>query len=389
KVKSPAGEETIESQALISAVGQLNRPKMPDIAGITSFEGPYFHSAQWDHSVDLTGKVVAVIGSGASASQLIPEVAIQARELKVFQRTPNYYVPVPNYHDAVPDGLQWLFRHIPGYAQWYRFWLFWTSAEGLLAMAEVAPDWQPGQPSLGPKNDELRMMLSAYLQASFADRPDLLEKVLPQYPPASKRIVLDNGIWVQALHRENVQLITELIDEVTPRGIRTSDGVEHEVDVIVYATGFQASHFLTPMKVSGRNGADLHQTWDGDARAYMGITLPQFPNFFMLYGPNTNIVVNGSIVYFSECEVQYLMACLRMLLERGATSLECKQDVHDAYNERIDAGNLRMAWGVAEVPSWYRNEKGRSAQNWPFTLLEYWKQTREANPADYVLAGAP
>ncbi len=386
RLRTPGGEESLEAQAVISAVGQLNRPNLPDIGGINSFEGPWFHSAEWDHSIDLAGKSVAVIGSGASASQLIPEVAKEARELKVFQRTPNWYVPVPNYHEAVPDGLMWLFRHVPRYAQWYRFWLFWTSAEGLLSMAEVEDGWEPGKESIGAKNDELRMLLTGYLQMSFGDRPDLLEKVVPKYPPASKRIVLDNGAWPEALKRENVELITDPIAEITPRGVRTKDGTEHAVDVVIYATGFKASHFLTPMKVTGRDGIDLHQQWGGDARAYMGITLPHFPNFFMLYGPNTNIVVNGSIVYFSECEVTYVVGCIRMLLERGCKSLDCKPEVHDAYNERVDAGNLKMAWGVADVPSWYRNEKGRSAQNWPFTLLEYWQQTREPNPEDYVLA---
>jgi 4-hydroxyacetophenone monooxygenase len=154
--------------------------------------------------------------------------------------------------------------------------------------------------------------------------------------------------------------------------------------VIIYATGFQASHFLTPMRVTGRGGVELHEQWSGDARAYMGITVPNFPNFFMMYGPNTNIVVNGSIVYFSECEIQYIMDCLRVLLEEGKQTMDCRQDVHDRYNERIDEGNRQMAWGVSTVNSWYKNEHGRVTQNWPFTLLEYWQQTKQIHPSDYV-----
>lgn len=229
-------------------------------------------------------------------------------------------------------------------------------------------------------------MFTMYMQGQLADRPDLIEKVIPKYPPASKRIVLDNGIWPQTLKRDNVRLITEPIAEITPRGVRTADGEEYRADVIIYATGFQASRFLTPMTVRGRDGVDLNEQWDGDARAYMGVVVPNFPNFFMTYGPNTNIVVNGSIVYFSECEITYVMGCLRMLLETGAKAFDCKVDVHDRYNDWIDRGNLQMAWGVAEVPSWYRNANGRSTQNWPYSLLEFWQQTREPRREDFVLA---
>jgi 4-hydroxyacetophenone monooxygenase len=382
---SDGAEETIEVNALITSTGQLNQPKLPDIPGQGSFEGPSFHSARWDHDVDLRGKRVAVIGNGASASQIIPEVAKEAGELVIFQRTPTWYAPVPNYHDAVPENLNWLFNHVPRYAQWYRFWIFWTSAEGLLPSAAVDEGWDGNPESIGAANDLIKEMFTSYMQAELADRPDLAEKVIPTYPPASKRIVLDNGIWAETLKRDNVELLTDKIDEITPRGVRTTDGMEHAADVVIYATGFQASRFLAPMAVHGRNGIDLNEQWDGDARAYLGVTIPNFPNFFMTYGPNTNIVVNGSTVYFAECEVTYIMECLRMMLKGGHRSLDCRQDAHDSYNEWIDKGNLGMAWGVAEVPSWYRSESGRSAQNWPYSMLEFWQQTREAKSADYQL----
>jgi 4-hydroxyacetophenone monooxygenase len=382
-------EETLTANAVISAVGQLNRPKMPDIPGMERFAGPSFHSARWNHSVDLRGKRVAVIGTGASAAQFIPVIAEQAADLTIFQRTPPWFAPVPNYHDEVPEGLRWLYQHVPSYVHWYRFWLFWTTTDGLLPAATVDPAWPHRERSVGPANDELRAVFTAYIQSQFADRPDLLEKVLPSYPPGAKRIVLDNGIWARTLKRDNVHLLTERIAEITPAGVRTVDGVEHPADVVIYGTGFQASRFLTPMRVTGRDGADLHQQWQGDARAYLGIVVPNFPNFFLLYGPNTNIVVNGSIIYFSECEVHYVLECLRMVLASGATAIDCRRDVHDAYNERIDAGNLERVWGVSTVNSWYKNDKGRVAQNWPFNLIEYWQQTREPNPADYEFLGLP
>ena len=381
---SDGGDETIEAQAVISAVGQLNRPKMPDIAGMERFAGPSFHSARWDHSIDLTGKRVAVIGTGASAAQFIPAIANGVAELTIFQRTPPWFIPVPHYHDEVPEGLRWLFLHVPHYVHWYRFWLFWTTTDGLLPAAIVDEHWPHQDRSVSAVNDQLRALLTGYLQAEFADRPDLLEKVLPAYAPASKRMVLDNGVWAATLKRDNVRLITEPIKEITPRGVVTADGHERAVDVIIYGTGFQASRFLTPMKVAGRHGIDLATQWDGDARAYLGITVPNFPNFFLMYGPNTNIVVNGSIIYFSECEARYVLGCLRMLIEDRHKAMDCKQEVHDAYNERIDKGNLQRVWGVATVNSWYKNEKGRVSQNWPFNLIEYWQQTKEPNPADYV-----
>jgi 4-hydroxyacetophenone monooxygenase len=211
----------------------------------------------------------------------------------------------------------------------------------------------------------------------------LLEKVLPQYPPAAKRIIVDNGAWAAALHRDNVTLTTTTIDRIVPEGVVTADGQLHEFDVMIFGTGFQPSRFLTPMKVVGRGGADLHDRWNGDARAYLGVTVPGFPNFFLLYGPNTNIVVNGSIIWFSECEVRYVMDCIRNVLAGDHRALDVKPDVHDQYNEAIDAENLRMAWGVSTVNSWYKNANGRVAQNWPFPLLEYWQRTREVDLADY------
>jgi 4-hydroxyacetophenone monooxygenase len=195
----------------------------------------------------------------------------------------------------------------------------------------------------------------------------------------------DNGVWAGALTRDNVRLVTDPIREITPAGVVTADGEEHAVDVLIYGTGFQASKFLTPMQVTGRAGIDLHEQWAGDARAYLGVTIPGFPNLFCLYGPNTNIVVNGSIIYFSECGVRYILGCLEHVLRSGAAALEVRKDVHDEFNERVDAENRMMAWGWSEVNSWYKNEHGHVAQNWPFTLLEYWQRTLRPDPDDFEL----
>ncbi|MBK5222909.1 MAG: NAD(P)/FAD-dependent oxidoreductase [Acidimicrobiia bacterium] len=378
-------EEAIEAQAVISAVGQLNRPNLPAIAGVERFEGPAFHSARWDPSIDLTGKRVAVIGTGASAVQFIPRVADDAAHLTIFQRTPAWFIPSPQYTQRIGDEVGWLRRNVPGYTHWSRFWTFWRNVEGMMPMARVDEGWDGDERSVGAGNEMIREYLTGYLNQQFGDDPELLAKVVPQYPPFAKRFILDDGTWAATLRRDDVELVTEHISEVTPDGVHTADGEQHDADVIIYGTGFAASDFLTPMKVTGRQGRDLHETWGGDARAYLGITLPDFPNFFMLYGPNTNIVANGSIIYFSECGVHYILGCIKALLERDIAAIEPKVEVHDAYNERVDAENLRMAWGVSSVSSWYKNASGRTAQNWPFSLLEYWQQTREPNLDDFEL----
>jgi 4-hydroxyacetophenone monooxygenase len=388
-MRTPAGEEeTIRADAVISAVGQLNRPSFPAIEGRHSFAGPSFHSARWDHDVDLTGRRVAVIGTGASGIQLVPAIAGRVSRLEVFQRTPNWFMPTPDYHDPTPEGMEWLLDHVPSYGRWYRLSLFWRLTEGALPAARVDPGWEGDGGSVSALSHQLRTLLTAYLQSQFADAPNLVDHVVPRYPPLAKRILLDNGTWAAALKRPNVSLVTADISCITPAGVVTDDGVLHEVDVIVYATGFEASRFLTPMRVFGRGGIELNEQWDGDARAYLGITVPGFPNLFCLYGPNTNLVANGSIIFFSECEVSYVLSCVRTLLERRAQSLDCRRDVHERYNTLVDEGNRRMAWGASTVNSWYKNARGRVTQNWPFTLLEFWQRTREVDPADYEFLGA-
>lgn len=385
EVHGPTGVRSIEADVVISAVGQLNRPLYPEIDGLGTFAGPAFHTARWDHSVDLTGKRVAVIGTGASACQVIPAIAGDVAELTVFQRTAPWNLPSPNYSQAVPDGLQWLFAHVPFYAQWYRCWLFWRMAEAMMPAAIVDPDFPPTERSVSAVNEEMRGLLEMWFQFMTDGDPDLFAKVVPDYPPFAKRFVVDDGAYLTTLRQPHVHLETTAIEAIEPSGIRTSDGVLHAVDVIVYGTGFQAADFLVPMEVTGRDGIELHERWQGDARAYLGVVIPGFPNFFCLYGPNTNIVVNGSIIYYTECEVHYVVECLRLMLAEGLASMDCRPEVHDAYNERIDAANALRTWGFSSVRSWYKNAKGRTAQNWPFAVLEFWEQTRHPDPDDYEL----
>ena len=376
-------EEEIEANAIVSAVGQLNRPKLPDIPGIGSFRGAAFHSGAWDHGIDLAGKRVAVVGTGASAFQIVPEIAKTVKDLVVFQRSAPWMFPTDDYHDPVSDGERWLLKHVPFYASWYRFWLFWTLSDALLPALEVDPEW-PSRQSVNELNEGLRQMLTAYITDQLGARPDLVETSIPDYPVGGKRMLRDNGSWLRALQRDNVRVVTGGVGEITPAGIRTAAGEEIAFDVIVFATGFQADHFLWPMELTGREGVTLSGRWGDDPRAYLGITVPGFPNLFCLYGPNTNLVHGGSIIFHSECQVRYVLECLRLLLENGRASLECRPDVHDAFNRKVDEANARRAWGVPQVRSWYKNRRGRVTQNWPWRLVDYWSATRAPEASDFV-----
>lgn len=382
----PSGQtRTVAYSAVVSAVGQLNQPRYPDLPGREDFAGPSFHSARWPKDIDLSGKRVAVIGTGASAFQFVPEIAPDVAHLDVYQRTPPWLGPTPNYHDAVGEGQKWLLKHLPYYDRWYRFWMFWTMTDGIYDFVKADPAWNGPSTAVGEMNHMLREMLAEAIRNQCADRPDLAEKVIPTYPMGGKRSVRDNGVWIAALKRDNVDLVTDLIVKIEPDGIVTKDGVKRPADVLIYGTGFHASDFLRTFKVYGAEGRELHSdVWKGDARAYLGMTLPDFPNFFILYGPNTNIVVNGSIIFFSECSVRYVVGCLEMLAKEKLHSISVRPEVFARFNAEVDEGNSKMAWGAKGVNSWYKNATGRVSQNWPFPLVDYWNATLKPNLADFI-----
>ncbi|GAB3321981.1 flavin-containing monooxygenase [Haliea atlantica] len=376
--------ETLTAAAVISAVGQLNRPKFPDIPGLDGFQGEVVHSGAWPKGLSLDGQRVAVIGSGASAFQIIPEMAKTSSKLTVFQRSPAWMFPNPGYHTPVGEGQKWALRKLPFYSKWYRFWLFYTSVEGVYDKTLMDPSWQRSD-SVSAANDEMRQALTAWIESQVQD-PALLKKVLPTYPPFGKRILQDNGTYLEALQKDNVELVTEGIVSIEPNAVRTADGRLHEVDAIVCATGFHADRFLFPMKIVGRGGVELSDQWgETNGRAYLGITVPNFPNLFCIYGPNTNLVVAGSIAHNCESQVTYILRCIELLLREGQHTVECRQEIHDAYNERVDAVNAGTAWGAPQVENWYKNDAGRVTANLPFRIIDYWKMTHRLHPEDYVI----
>jgi len=370
---------------VVCAVGQLNRPSFPQIAGRERFAGPSFHSASWDDSVELAGRRVAVIGSGASAAQFVPCLVDEVDHLDVYQRTPPWLLPTENYGDPFSAEFHDLLALLPAYGRWDRLWQFWLLHEGLLPAARVDPEWDEHTEAVSAGNDFVRSMLVDVLRAQVED-DELFEKMVPHFPPFAKRALRDDGRWAAAMGRPHVDLVTTPMAEITPDGVRTVDGVEHAADVLIYGTGFSASDFVAPMRVFGSGGRELNEEWGGDARAYLGITVPGFPNFFMLYGPNTNLVINGSILVMVECQVRYAVEAIGRLLRAGHRAMSCRRDVHERYGHEMEEGNAKMVWGVADVPTWYRNAHGRVTQNWPFDLHSYWERTREPDLADYELA---
>ena len=243
-------DETFEADAVISAVGMLNRPSVPDVDGLDAFAGPWFHSRAGTTTLDLRDRRVAVVGTGASAMQFVPAIAPEVDRLLVFQRSRHWVTPNPNYHRAVTDGQKWLFRHVPYYAGWYRFLQFWNSADRMYPAFRVDPEWETPDVSISRANEKLRRIVTTHLRTELAATPELVEQVMPDYPPLGKRMLQDNG-WFRALQRDNVTLVNERIARVTERSVVTTAGDEYDVDTIIFATGFHPNKFLWPIDIHG------------------------------------------------------------------------------------------------------------------------------------------
>ncbi len=386
-VKTGAASETIKANAVISAVGQLNRPAIPAIAGMQRFRGPLFHTAEWDETVDLRGKRVAIIGTGASAMQTGPSIAAEVDRLMIFQRSRHWAANNPNYHKEVSPGNQWAIEHIPFFAKWMRFQLFWAGSDGFHASLRMDPQWAQPDVSLNEANHKMREMMIDHIRKELDGDETLLAKVVPPYPPYGKRMLRDNH-WFRMLKRPSVDLVTEGVKEITEDAIVTADGSVHPVDVIIMATGFQASKMLFPMQITGRDGLTIREIWgDDDPRAYLGITVPGFPNLFLIYGPNTNLAHGGSIIFHTECQVRYIAQALRDMIENDQAAIEVRPEVHDAYNIRLDEACRGMVWAHPGVTSWYKNKHNRVTVTSPWTLLDYWKLTRHYAPEEYFATG--
>lgn len=374
----------LSARILVTATGQLSNPALPRIEGLDSFRGPAFHSARWDHGVDLAGRRVAVIGTGASATQFVPAIAPAAARLTVFQRSPSWIIPRPDkpyraWQKSLFRAWPWAMRlhRAVIYTQYESRALAFTRARWMLKVAAGLP---------------FRRMLARQV----AD-PTLRSRLTPGYPIGCKRILLSSD-YLATFERPNVELVTEAIARVTPNGIETVDGRLHEADVIVYGTGFAATRFLAPMRIVGRDGLDLNTAWADGASSYLGMSMPGFPNFFMLYGPNTNLGHN-SIVYMLESQFAHVLRVLDALRKSGAAQVQVEAAPHRAFNAAIQRRLANSAW--VGCRSWYLDEQGRNTVNWPgFSLTYRWLATRarlgayrftrpEDGPADTAVLPPP
>ncbi|QEN12110.1 flavin-containing monooxygenase [Mycolicibacterium sp. ELW1] len=382
-------ESTIDARAVITAVGQLNRPALPDIEGADTFEGPAFHSAAWDHSVDLTGKRVALIGAGASGFQIAPAIADQVAHLTVFQRTAQWMFPNPMYHDSVPDGVRWAMNHLPYYNRWYRFLLLWPGADKGLEAARSDPDYvHPDDPNYAVSeiNAMARLMFTDWIATQVGDDQELLAKVLPDYPATGKRTLQDNGTWLTTLRRDDVELVRTPIERITPHGVVTADGVTHDVDVIVYATGFRATEVLYPMRITGRDGVDLRASWGERPAAYLGITVPGFPNFFMLYGPGNHLAHGGSLIFNSELQMRYINSCLADIIENDWKTIEPTAEATEAWHRKHQDEINLMVWAHPSIEhSYFKNPDGEIHTVSPWRLPVYWNAVRTPDWSNFVV----
>ena len=375
--------EHFRANAVICAVGQLNRPAIPKLPGLEKYQGQIIHTAQWPDQINLNGKKVALIGTGASAVQVGPAIAAQVESLVVLQRSGSWVVRRPNIDGVVSEDTKWVLNNVPFYAPWYRFQLFWAFGDGLFEALKIDPTWQGGSESISAFNARLRESMMKHIRRELAGHDDLLKKVVPDFPPFGKRVLGDAG-WYSMLKRDNVHLETGAIKQVHARAVELEDGTLIEADILVMATGFQAGRMLWPMDIQGRGGVTIRQKWgDDDPRAFLGITAPEFPNFFMMYGPNTNIGHGGSALFLAECQTRYFMGLIQALRSQPIRSVECRQEVHDRYNQEIDSLLKQLSWSHPSVSTWYKNAKGRIVTNQPWSLLDYWRLTYEAKLSDY------
>ena len=359
-------EGPFEAEVFVPALGQLSRPTTPTIKGASSFEGEQWHSAEWRHDVGLAGKRVAVIGTGASAIQIVPNIQPEVAHLTLFQRSAPHISPKPER--VYSQAHHAMFEKVPATQRLERllWWLFMEYntiglAGNRYTTATVA--WIP----------------RLYRRFGIKD-PVLRAQMTPNEPPGAKRALFASNYY-PALEAENASVVTERIEEITPTGVRTADGVQHEVDVIVWCTGFTATEFVSTINVRGLGGKDLQEYWASTgARAFLGLTVPNFPNLFLMYGPNTNVGA-GSIIYMHEGQAAYIRSAVDYLEATGTSYVDVREDVEEAFDAEVQRKMQTTVWLKGE--SWYRDENGRVTTNWPMRLLEYRRRTRKFDAADY------
>ncbi|GLY80149.1 flavin-containing monooxygenase [Actinoallomurus iriomotensis] len=361
RIRTTAGDE-LTARALVAACGQLNRPAYPDQPN--AFAGPAFHSSRWNHDCDLTGKRVAVVGTGASAIQFVPHVAERAARVHVFQRTPPYVIEKADRP----------------YAPWERRLLRWAPVLRTLSRANLYTRLEARGLGFVTAPRLMRLVERAFRRrlAEQVPDPSLRAALTPAYVMGCKRILLSDDYYA-ALNRPNVELVTTPIDRFSEQGVITADGREYPVDAVIYGTGFRTQAFVAPMTVRGLGGRTLDEAWRGGAEAYLGIAVSGFPNLFLLYGPNTNLGHN-SIIYMLESQFNYIVGCVRALTR--ARYIDVRADVQNAFNQALQRRFRHTVW-TSGCRSWYMTAEGKMVNNWPGHTFAYRRATRRPDPRDF------
>jgi cation diffusion facilitator CzcD-associated flavoprotein CzcO len=360
--------EVVDARIVIAGQGPLHRPKIPDLPGLSTFAGPVFHSARWDHSCSLEGKRVAVIGTGASAVQFTPKIASQAAQVSVFQRTPHWVIPRPDR--PLTTFERTLFRAFPVAQRLYRHMIYWFYESTI-----------PG--FLNPKYmTKLQALARSHLRRQVRD-PELRRKLTPDYVIGCKRILVSSDYY-PALCRSNVDLVTDGIAEIEPDAIVTSSGARHEVDAIILGTGFHVTDGGESMNLTGRNGKTIKEAWRDGSAAYLGMAVAGFPNFFMLLGPNSG-GGNQSIIFMIEAQVRYIMSVLMRMGREDARAIEVHQDAQDRFNRWVHRRLAKSVWNAGGCKSWYLDAQGVNRAIWPGSSVSYWWRTRRPNMRHFTL----
>src|SRR4051794_32591179 len=366
-----ADGRSYEGDAVVIATGQLNSPAYPRVRGREDFAGHEFHTARWDHDYDLRGKRVATIGTGASAVQVVPEIVDEVERLYVFQRTGDWFLPRDN--EPYSKTFRWIVDHVPGVQAFRRRYIY-NYGESLTAMIRHPR-------TLG----RIGALQSARHMRKQLSDDELRERIWPDYTFGCKRVLFSSE-FLPALQRPNVEVVTDPIAGMAREGIVGADGALREVDCVIYATGFRTTEFMFPMEVTGAGGRSLREEWAEGPHAHLGISVPDFPSLFLMYGPNTN-TSGGSIVEYGEAQARYIRQALQLQRTSGAGGIAVRRDVEQAADRELQARFAGTAW--TRCDSWYREDDGRIVANWPGYMREYVERTSELDPADFALVEAP
>jgi 4-hydroxyacetophenone monooxygenase len=382
---SSAGRETVQVNVLVSAIGQLSKANRIPIEGEETFPGPLFHPKYWPEDLDLSEKRVAIVGTGASAMQIVADIAPKVGHLTIYQRTAQWARPIPRYHDPIEEDQQWLLKTVPFYDQWFRLTMLWRYGDGLLPTLRKDPNWPHPTRSVNSTNERHRVQMQSYIEEKLADRPDLLAKAIPSYPPYGKRILLDAG-WYDALLRPNVELVTEKIDHIEGSAVVASDGTKRDADVVVVSTGYDVNGVVPSLNITGRNGLNLADAWANDnPYAHLSTSVPGFPNFFVVLGPNTGLAHGGSAIFMNECVGRYIADFVSRMVEDDIEIVEVTKKAAAEYTQRVDAEHEKLVWTTQGLDSYYRNPQGRVTFACPWRLVDFWQMTHEADLQNYCV----